>query len=344
MCGIVYVKRADGKPAHKQVLKRYRKQKNRGEDGFGYVALDGAGKIAKFSRYQFEHEVKESLEKTKHDHVLFHHRYPTSTINVPESAHPIYVNHQELKHDYYVVHNGVITNDDTLKEAHDKLGYSYTTELVTKYQTAKGKMFYGASAYNDSEALAIELARTIEGLQPYVNATGAIAYIVLQVNKANDRAIALYFGTNGGNPLTITQGPTGLVIASEGGRKITDNVCYRLNLKTNETTTASHVCMASYSTYKAPSTGFGAYDSANSYFHSDSYITDAEYSSMVEEELQEELESADRAIADIDADIAIAKQVGEEDEIQDLEIEKITLLEQRARIMRVYDKKTHIPF
>lgn len=236
MCGIVYVKRFDNKPAAKQALKRYTKQKSRGEDGYAYVAVKQSGNVSKVSRFQFEHEMKESLEHTQYNNVLLHHRFPTSTPNVPEATHPIVVKHQELEHDYYVVHNGVIHNEDDLKDKHEKLGYKYTTEIMQSYKaSASGKVYTGRAAFNDSEAFAIELARAIEGKQPLVRAQGAIAYIALQTTKQG-AAVALYYGTNGKNPLTITEHKDFLVIASEGGKAIDAHKHYRYDLISRETT------------------------------------------------------------------------------------------------------------
>lgn len=233
MCGIVYVQRKDGKSAVKQVLKRYAAQKSRGSEGFGYIGIKQSGNATRENRFMFEHEVKTALENTKLGTILFHHRYPTSTPNVPESAHPIRVSHAELQYDYSVVHNGVISNDEELKEAHEKLGYKYSTEMVLQYRTRKGHVFNDGIQWNDSEGLAIELARNIEGLSDKTDAKGAIAYIVLQIERQSQRVVAMYYGTNGGNPLTVTETKEFICIASQGGKAINDNICYRVSMPDN---------------------------------------------------------------------------------------------------------------
>lgn len=235
MCGILYVKRLDNKPAAKILSRRYRKQRGRGSEGFGFISIKQSGRATAPQRFMYEHEALSALKDNRHQHVLMHHRFPTSTPNVPESTHPLLIAHAELQYDYFVLHNGTISNDVELKTAHEKLGYKYHTELYTKYTATSGKTYHDPVMWNDSEALAIELARTIEGKQNSVLARGNIAYIVLQVEKTTHQALALYYGTNGGNPLTIQRTKEFLCIASEGGTAVNDDICYRLNLKTLET-------------------------------------------------------------------------------------------------------------
>lgn len=335
MCGIVYVRRHDGKPARKQVLKRYGKQEDRGSEGFGYVSIGDQNEVLGYKRYQTEREVRQALEKSSSPHVLFHHRFPTSTINIPESAHPIRVKHKELKYTYYVVHNGVLSNSRELFYAHGKLGYKYSTLIQPLYRSAKGKEFLGDATFNDSESLAIELARTIEGLQPSVKATGTIAYLVLQVR--DKKACALYYGTNGGNPLTIEKTATGTCIASEGGRAIPENKGFRLDFATDEIT-ETHVKLIPYAPYK-PAIGYSTYN----YDYRGNYAktkTSAELSTLANEDAEEEDYSPDYGgtdetreeiaqiveyLADIENDLNLAYEVGEPEDIEELEIQKQAL-------------------
>lgn len=236
MCGIIFVARLDNRPAQKQLLKRYDRQKSRGLDGFGYLTIKQSRNVSKVARFQFEHEAKKKLREEKSTTVLFHHRFPTSTPNLREATHPILVEHEELQYNYYVVHNGVIHNDDELREAHLKLGYAYVTEIQTYHKALASKTLYESLVqYNDSEAFAIDLVRTLEGKQPKCEARGAIAYMVLQTDKSG-RAIAWYYGTNGGNPLTVQKDKKYLVIASEGGKEIAPHVCYKMHADTLEVT------------------------------------------------------------------------------------------------------------
>jgi predicted glutamine amidotransferase len=341
MCGIVYAFRKDGKPARKRIMKRYTKQKARGSDGYGYVALNKEHGLAEYHRSMEESEVREAITKQTAAHILFHHRYPTSTNNLPEAAHPIEVRHKELEHTYYVVHNGVIRNPDELKEEHEALGYEYSTVISTEYVAKNGQRYYGAEEYNDSEALAIELARTIEGLQPKVRAEGTIATMVLQMDKAGTQALALYFGTNGGNPLTVTEDETALVIASEGGKAIPGNIMYRTDFVTHETETVN-VPLVSYEPPKlvnyAQYSGYnygkqGAIDFDDETGEADGvYATETGYDPELDDAdpWGYTLDELEEHALDTRGDIEIARAAGEVDERIGLEIELQGIEEQIA--------------
>lgn len=363
MCGIVYAERWDDRPANKQVAKRYRKQKTRGQDGFGFIGLDSTGKVTTFKRYMEEKEALSKLETLAHSRVLFHHRYPTSTPNVPESAHPILVSHPELAFDYYVVHNGIIMNDAELKEQHDKLGYKYNTSVQTTYKATNGKQYVTEEAFNDSEAFAIELVRNIEGLAEYCGAEGPIAYIALQVGKANKQSTALYYGTNGGNPLTVTTNSNGFIIASEGGTAIAPNVSHRIDMDTGERVKANQIRLMPYkypkSTPYSPSKSTTGLLGASSYAYDEEgyrpydyenydsvnqrpYIMD--YSDMEPEDLLNEMSKITTAIQECSADISIARQADAKEEEEELRIELKGLTEQRQYLGQLYEKREPIAF
>lgn len=349
MCGIVYVQRKDNKSAVRQALKRYQAQKGRGSEGFGYVAVKQSGNVTDSHRFMFEHEMITSLNKTKHQHLLVHHRFPTSTPNVPESAHPIKVSHKELQYDYIVTHNGVLQNDEELKEKHNKLGYPYTTELQCTYTTPKHKIYSAGAQWNDSEALAIELARNIEGLIERVEARGTIAYLVLQVEKTTGKAIALYYGTNGGNPLCLTVNKDYIVIASEGGKAINDNVCYRMSLPDNTVTEYSQVQVPTY--YTRPATGFAGHTSGmySGYGTSWSSKDDKyDYLGLPKKskkhnasirELEDELGTVEDEIIGLGGDIAFATAEGDMEEAEKYQAELADLILQRDKIQELYARK-----
>lgn len=309
-------------------MKRYRAQKSRGSDGYGYIALDAESNLTEYHRSMDESEVNAAIMEQKASHILFHHRYPTSTTNLPEAAHPIEVRHDELEHTYFIVHNGVIGNPDTLKFEHEALGYQYNTVISTEYRAKSGQVYYGDEEYNDSEALAIELARTIEGLQPRVRAEGTIATMVLQMDKAGTKALALYYGTNGGNPLTITNDASGLMIASEGGKAIPANKMFCTNFASG-TTEIVKVPLVKYEQPKPIKYGgyYGGhglqgirpYDFKRHPFDEDMEELDGETggSSLYESTLGELQDLG----LDIQNDIEIAKMAGEDEERERLEIE-----------------------
>lgn len=317
-----------GKPAQDKILERYKKQSHRGTEGFGYVALDKSGNLQEYKRTQTETGIKKALKESDSEHILFHHRYPTSTVNVPEGAHPILVRNKELKNTYYVVHNGVISNPDVLRDEHLTQGYKYTTEIVSQYRTAKGRTYDGGVAFNDSEALAIELARTIEGLQPEVRAKGSIATIVFQMNKAGTKCLAVFYGTNGGNPLTITDTKDAFCIASEGGKAVPANKMYCIDQVTGETSTV-YVPMPEHYSYTAGYGAHGGYVNYPSNYDWEDEL-DTEDGGAVPEftEADTNLWGNDTAIKsivdtieDIESDLEIARQAGEQEEIEDLMIE-----------------------
>lgn len=235
MCGIVAVCRFDEKPAAKMVLKRYRYQKTRGSEGYGYVDVRKNGGFGGYVRATDEEQITEALEENTNPFVIFHHRFPTSTKNIVEAAHPIKVSHPSLKHDYYVIHNGIIWNADDLKSEHSKLGFTYSTTIVTKYVTTVKTYTLPTSAFNDSEALAVELALKIEGKKEAITCRGSIAFIALQVDKGSNKATAMYYGRNSGSPLKLEIASTFFALKSEGhGISLDTDILYRYDVKTGQ--------------------------------------------------------------------------------------------------------------
>lgn len=230
MCGIVYVKRNDGKGAAKGVLKRYEKQKDRGQSGFGYLAING--KIEAIRRTD-EKDIMAELAKEKADEILFHHRTPTSIPNIVEGAHPLEVENKLLEHKYYVVHNGVMLNDSELKAKHEKMGFVYQTEIEQQIITRQRSYSYGKK-WNDSEAFAIELALAIEGKQKKVEAKGASAFVALQADKTGKQK-KLFFGRNKSNPLKSYRQKELWTITSEGaGEEVKPHILYWFDYETGK--------------------------------------------------------------------------------------------------------------
>ena len=229
MCGIVHVKRKTGTPAKNSVIKRYKKQKSRGSEGFGFVQIID-GKVKLGGRAEDEKEILEMLEKSDASEILFHHRTPTSTPNIVEATHPIIVKNKKLKYNYYVVHNGIIYNDIELRDEHIKEGFKYTTDIEKKYIT-RGQV-YTENMFNDSEAVAIDFVKCIESGEE-MKARGSMALIALQFEKTTKKAIALFFARNVDNPLCIEKHPDFMAITSENGKSIMPNCLYRLDYETD---------------------------------------------------------------------------------------------------------------
>lgn len=348
MCGLAYVYRLDNKPAFKQLLKRYDKQKDRGTEGYGYIAIKQSGNVSKVARFQFEHEMKKSLEATKYHQVLLHHRYPTSTPNVPEATHPIFVSHEELTHDYYVTHNGVIKNEDDLKDEHEKLGYKYTTEIYTMYKPRLSrKVYHDRPLFNDSEAFAIELARTIEGKQPMVKATGAQAYIAIQCDKRG-HAKAVYYGTNGGNTLVLDRSKDSIVIASEGhGTDVPEHKAQRLDLGTFEVSEVESIKLEGHKKAIgfAPYS-YSGYDGSSAAYYKGGNKRDHKHSPTAEESMtMYELEGA---LEEINNDVLMAQEEGleamsagdaEEEDMWKYELKGLE--ERRKRLEGLLERKAY---
>lgn len=242
MCGIIYTKRFDGMTAWTMTIKRYEAQKNRGQEGFGFVALKG-GFITAFERTEEEKDIRKGLLEAKEDEILFHHRFPTSTPNFKEASHPIWVSHPSLKYDYYVIHNGVITNDHIWKTKHEALGYKYTTELTQEWKQGTRKVSI-YTCWNDSEALAIELARSLDTEGKGVDVSGSIAFMALQADKTTGKAINMYWGHNSGSPLKAKmQKGQFLHVASEGDGKFVElHKLWSLNYETLQVKDRDFIC------------------------------------------------------------------------------------------------------
>lgn len=242
MCGIVFIRRFDKKAsASKMVIKRYKAQKARGSEGFGFIAL-ADGKMTEYVRTETEADILKHLEAVETPDVIFHHRYPTSTPNFSQAAHPIKVSHASLKHDYYVIHNGVIWNDKALKAKHEKLGFVYTTEIVQQYQS-EGKTIFEDRVFNDSEALAIELALDIDGDGIGVDVSGSIAFVALQTEKGSSKATKIFFGRNDGSPLKLEKvnGSFMSLTSAGSGQYVPIDKLFSVDYHTNKITSRDYI-------------------------------------------------------------------------------------------------------
>lgn len=236
MCGVIAVikRKDDGVPTAPVVLDMFKKQITRGQQGFGYVAFDKD--VRAYIRRQSRDEIEKALSQKSARSIMFHHRIPTSTPNLADTTHPIKVSHKELKYDYYVEHNGIISNDSVMHDEHVALGYEYNTTVVTEIKTSNDS--YKSEQYNDSEAFAIDLVRFIEGKKEGdMDSRGSIAFIAIQVNKKTQVVERVFFGHNAGSPLTYHFTDTALILRSEGeAESVSENVIMALNLSNWEVT------------------------------------------------------------------------------------------------------------
>lgn len=249
MCGIIGAISKNNKRVGKELLLKYEAQKSRGHEGFGYCAFENG--VVKVERAEQEEKIRRKLKHEMSPFVMFHHRFPTSTINVEECTHPIHVSHEELDYDYYVVHNGVLRNEDELKKKHEgySVPYKYTTELIysskSSYKSNHTGQEYKSEIkntheFNDSESLAIELARYFDGMSHKIDAVGTIAFICLQTTKQG-KFVKLHFGHNSGNPLCLEQDGNNIWIKSVGGKALEEDIIYSYTFKDDGTVEESQV-------------------------------------------------------------------------------------------------------
>lgn len=221
MCGIIGAFNKETKASsNNYIVNQYEDQYQRGSQGFGsvFIARDGGYKVARSCEPT---KALLDLYTNKAPAIIFHHRFPTSSANKLSQTHPIKVDNGSLKHEYLIVHNGVISNDDALKTEHEALGFVYTTVRPTTY----------GSEFNDSEAIAIEFARFIEKQTTEVGAIGSASLMALQIDKQTDKVREVFFCRHG-NPLNMEANQHHIRISSEGkGDEIKEDVLYHFNFK-----------------------------------------------------------------------------------------------------------------
>lgn len=238
MCGLVYARSFNKKPVNLLVYQQYQKQRSRGTMGFGFYNVDTKQLITTPK----EHKIIKNLKRKPGSEILFHHRWPTSTDNVPNACHPFTTKNFFSKENggsdttYILAHNGIISSDKAkaCKEEHEKLGIVYSSVQPD------GK-------FNDSEALLWDFALLMENKKKKLDAGGSIAFICLAINEKKGNK--LYFGRNYGSPLNIDyKEGENLYISSEGEGDIvpTDSLfCYYS--KTGELTDTKLDIPSSYS-------------------------------------------------------------------------------------------------
>jgi glucosamine 6-phosphate synthetase-like amidotransferase/phosphosugar isomerase protein len=266
MCGIVYYKDFNNNKVNNRIIKQYYAQKSRGSSGFGFLAV---GKIARRYRYTTEYDTKMALLSNNSSEMIFHHRLPTSTKNTLNSAHPIKIS--KGKHNYYLVHNGIISNTQAIYNRYKK---------QNKLQTQVGQTF------NDSEMLLWEISALLENkIKPKdFNVNGSYAFIVLKTDKHN-KPISLYFCRNG-NPLKMHYDKDYFSLSSEGeGQDIEYRTLYRYDYK-DSTITQMYDLPNNY-------TSFGSYY-GNSYYNDTAQDIDT-----TEQDTPTELQMLEQDIKDL---------------------------------------------
>lgn len=218
MCGIIAALKAENDiDLVEKVKNQLQDQISRGKEGFGIVVIDKNRKVKVLRATQ----LMECLLQLRFDcgenplGVILHHRQPTSTANLIGQTHPIMVSNPKLKHDYLVVHNGTVSEDDERFKKHIELGYKYTTYM--EESRTKTEITY---RFNDSECFAVDLARFIEGKAKGIETKGSAALVALQIDKATGKALKIFW-TRNTNPLNVFRKKKQkfLMLSSEGKGK-----------------------------------------------------------------------------------------------------------------------------
>lgn len=209
-----------GQPVNNFVLQQYKKQRSRGTEGFGIFD----GQENNMVHEAHEDKIMRWLKRYKSDILMFHHRNPTSTINVKRACHPFSTKDFFGDTEYVLIHNGYIWNADDLFVEHSERGINYQSLLEDL-------------TFNDSEALLWDFALYMEGHQLEMEARGGIAFICMKLVKG--KLVNLYFDRNT-NPLRMKHNKNGLFLSSEGkGQSTTPDLLYKYEYETDKLTTTS---------------------------------------------------------------------------------------------------------
>lgn len=214
--------------ANEFIINQYEDQFSRGTEGFGILRIDKKGKI-ELDRACEPVKFMIDLYMKQSDMIIAHHRTPTASGNYIDQTHPIFVSNEQLNFDYYVIHNGIISNDTELLKKHKELGFEYTTAYNEKgqWENSPKKL-----KFNDSECLAIEVALFIENKINAIGLNNAAAFIVLQIDKEKNLATKVFYGKNGiSSDLNMSKTRGELRISSIGkGNPVKENILYSFDI------------------------------------------------------------------------------------------------------------------
>jgi predicted glutamine amidotransferase len=217
MCGIAYKHNLNGNPVNNDILQQFDLQRHRGTEGFGLFD----GQEMNMVHAAQEDRILRWLVRYDSNLILFHHRNPTSTINVKRAAHPFTTQEKFGDNQYVLVHNGHINNSSILFEQHQKQGIKYQSKLKD-------------GTFNDSESLLWDFANVMEGNKTELTARGGIAFICLKIVKG--KLDKMFFARNT-SPLNLVKTEDSVSLSSEGvGTAIKPSTLYTYDYSTNELT------------------------------------------------------------------------------------------------------------
>jgi len=232
MCGLigVFQNSLSNKSASEIGLGLFENQHKRGQEGFGIVHIDknNSFKISRATeQIKFIVDLYYYAEKTRH--LLVHHRNPTSTPNLINQTHPIFVSNQQFQRDYLIIHNGIVVNCDELKKEHIKEGFLYTTNMWGREDEKEAFKI----KFNDSESFAIEIAKKLDNKDRKHDFILPInyAFIAAEINKETQTIERISYGRSGSNPLYASKGPISTIISSEGpGHYVKEDILHTFAL------------------------------------------------------------------------------------------------------------------
>ena len=221
MCGLVGKINFDGSNVNADILYRYIAQRSRGTEGYGFASVVNDKVVIK--KTVTEKGIISQMMKYPSDTILFHHRTPTSTDNTIQSCHPFLV---KIKTGWIILaHNGAIYNAEEMYKKHKRLGISYSSYSKK------------SNNFNDSECLARDFARYINGDIKEMECEGWVAFIAFKVDK-DKKLENIYFMRNCSAKLNMMFTPEFLAIGSEiDGKEIESNKLYDFDMSTKKLTT-----------------------------------------------------------------------------------------------------------
>ena len=207
MCGIIaYI---GSKPAYPILIEGLRRLEYRGYDSAGIALLDNEINI--YKKKGKVQELADFTEKVDHSPTIGmgHTRWATHGKPDDVNAHP----HPSGNHDLAIIHNGIIENYSSLKEALKKLGHIFTSETDTEV------LVHLIEEMQKREHLSLESAVR----QALKKVVGAYAIVVMDRKDPNK-----IIGARKSSPLVIGVGDDEYFIASDASPIIqyTNKVVY----------------------------------------------------------------------------------------------------------------------
>ena len=207
MCGIIaYI---GSKPAYPILIEGLRRLEYRGYDSAGIALLDKEINI--YKKKGKVQELADFTEKVDHSPTIGmgHTRWATHGKPDDVNAHP----HPSGNHDLAIIHNGIIENYSSLKEALKKLGHTFTSETDTEV------LVHLIEEMQKREHLSLESAVR----QALKKVVGAYAIVVMDRKDPNK-----IIGARKSSPLVIGVGDDEYFIASDASPIIqyTNKVVY----------------------------------------------------------------------------------------------------------------------